>query len=68
MLPSGRIVSVVIPTRNRPESLATCLEALEGQSVQPDEILVVDGSDALDWKVERVMSEMRKRNLLTGAA
>jgi uridine kinase len=29
--------------------------------------LVVDGSDALDWKVERVMSEMRKRNLLTGA-
>jgi uridine kinase len=30
--------------------------------------IVVDGSDALDWKVERVMSEMRKRNLLTGAA
>jgi uridine kinase len=30
--------------------------------------LVVDGSDALDWKVERVMAEMRKRNLLTGAA
>jgi len=28
----------------------------------------VDGSDALDWKVERVMAEMRKRNLLTGAA
>ena len=30
--------------------------------------LVVDGADALDWKVERVMSEMRKRNLFTGAA
>jgi uridine kinase len=30
--------------------------------------LVIEGSDALDWKVERVMSEMRKRNLLTGAA
>jgi len=29
--------------------------------------IVVDGSDALDWKVERVMSEMRKRGLLTGA-
>ncbi|MFZ0340531.1 MAG: AAA family ATPase, partial [Terracidiphilus sp.] len=29
--------------------------------------LVIDGSDALDWKVERVMSEMRKRGLLTGA-
>jgi uridine kinase len=30
--------------------------------------LVVDGSDALDWKVERVMAEMRTRGLLTGAA
>lgn len=30
--------------------------------------LMVDGSGALDWKVERVMAEMRKRGLLTGAA
>jgi hypothetical protein len=29
--------------------------------------LVVDGSGALDWKVERVLTEMRKRGLLTGA-
>jgi len=29
--------------------------------------LVVDGSGALDWKVERAMAEMRKRGLLTGA-
>jgi uridine kinase len=29
--------------------------------------LVVDGSGALDWKVERVIAEMRKRGLLTGA-
>ena len=29
--------------------------------------LVVDGSDALDWKVERVIAEMRKRGLMTGA-
>jgi uridine kinase len=29
--------------------------------------LVVEGSDDLDWKAERVMNEMRKRNLLTGA-
>jgi len=28
----------------------------------------VDGSDALDWKVERVMAEVRKRGLLTAAA
>ena len=30
--------------------------------------IVVDGAGALDWKVERVMAEMRKRGLLTGAA
>jgi uridine kinase len=29
--------------------------------------LVVDGTGALDWKVERVMTELRKRGLLTGA-
>jgi uridine kinase len=29
--------------------------------------LVIDGTGALDWKVERVMTEMRKRGLLTGA-
>jgi len=30
--------------------------------------LIVDGTGALDWKVERVVAEMRKRGLLTGAA
>jgi uridine kinase len=29
--------------------------------------LVVDGTGALDWKVERVMTELRKRGLLSGA-
>jgi uridine kinase len=29
--------------------------------------LIVSGADALDWKVEQVMAEMRKRGLLTGA-
>jgi uridine kinase len=28
--------------------------------------LVIDGTGALDWKVERVLTEMRKRGLLTG--
>ena len=28
----------------------------------------VNGSDALDWKVERVMVEVRERGLLTAAA
>jgi len=30
--------------------------------------LVIDGTGALDWKVERVMTEMRMRGLLTGAS
>ncbi|MGB6744977.1 MAG: uridine kinase, partial [Terracidiphilus sp.] len=30
--------------------------------------LVIDGSGALDWKVERVVTELRKRGLLAGAA
>jgi len=30
--------------------------------------LTVDGTDALDWKVERVMTELRARKLLAGVA
>lgn len=30
--------------------------------------LTIDGTGALDWKVERVLSELRTRGLLTGAA
>lgn len=30
--------------------------------------LIVDGTGALDWKVERVLTEMRTRGLLAGAA
>lgn len=47
--------------RVRPSSL----EFVRPSAANAD--LVVDGSGALDWKVERVMTEMRKRGLLTGA-
>lgn len=30
--------------------------------------LTIDGTDALDWKVERVLTELRTRGLLTGIA
>lgn len=30
--------------------------------------LTIDGTDALDWKVERVLAELRARGLLAGAA
>ncbi len=42
----------------RPSSLAF----VRPSAVRAD--LVLDGSDALDWKVERVLTEMRKRGLM----
>lgn len=38
-------VSVIICTRDRPRDLARCLESIAAQSVQPDEVLIVTGSD-----------------------
>lgn len=38
-------ISVVIPTRNRPESLARLLHSLERQIRLPDEVIVVDASE-----------------------
>lgn len=37
-------LSVIIPTRNRPEELRRLLVSLQGQSVLPDEIVIVDAS------------------------
>jgi glycosyltransferase involved in cell wall biosynthesis len=39
-------LSVVIPTRNRPASLHRLLESLGRQAPSPDEVIVVDASDA----------------------
>jgi glycosyltransferase involved in cell wall biosynthesis len=39
-------ISVVIPTRNRPASLARTLAALRAQTRPPQELIVVDASDA----------------------
>jgi uridine kinase len=43
----------------------SCMAFVRPSAANAD--LVVEGSDALDWKVERVMAEMRKRGLLTSA-
>jgi len=37
-------VAVVVPTRNRPELLATCLAALQAELAAGDEVLVVDSA------------------------
>jgi len=42
----------------------TCVAYVRPSANNAD--LVVDGTGALDWKVERVITELRKRGLLTG--
>lgn len=39
---AGPSVSVVVPTRARPESLRRCLEALDAQTLQPLEVIVAE--------------------------
>ena len=39
--PARTVVSVVIPTYRRPESLVRCLEGIRGQTRPPDEVVVV---------------------------
>jgi len=38
-------ISVVIPTKNRPQDLITCLKSIITQTVLPDEVVIVDASD-----------------------
>ncbi len=42
---ASRRISVIIPTKDRPEELAKCLESVLGQTFLPDEIVIVDASD-----------------------
>jgi len=38
-------VALIIPTRNRPDTLIKLLKSIRIQSVQPDKVIIVDGSD-----------------------
>lgn len=49
------LLSVVIPTCNRPDDLRTLLESLQASSLCPDEIVVVD-----DYQAEDVLEEVRQ--------
>jgi glycosyltransferase involved in cell wall biosynthesis len=54
-LPAERLISVVIPTRNRPVSLRRLLRSLAGQTLLPLETIIVDASDAGEpesWAIE----------------
>jgi GT2 family glycosyltransferase len=52
-------ISVVIPTRNRPELLRRLLDALENQNLRANEIIVVESSDDLmkfDQNAEHILA------------
>src|SRR3954451_19623068 len=48
-------ISVVVPTRDRPDALARCLEVVSAQLREDDELLVVD-SDSTDGETASVAS------------
>lgn len=54
-LHSQRTHDVIVPTFGRPAALANLLQALDGQTVRPDRVLVVD--DTLDDSVAAVVAE-----------
>jgi len=45
-------ISVIIPTKDRVDDVIACLESILVQTVPPDEILVVDGSDTENLNAE----------------
>jgi glycosyltransferase involved in cell wall biosynthesis len=53
-------ISVVIPTKNRPEDLKRCLESLLNQSYPVDEIVIVDSSS--DDGTEKLCGYLLKRS------
>lgn len=58
----SRKISVIIPTKNRPQDVVRCLESILNQTLLPDEIIIVDAGDTdeLNSKVERYSSEKIK--------
>lgn len=61
-LPTGPLVSVVIPTYRRPEALARCLDSILGNSYQNVEIVVVD--DAADDATQAIVRDRSRPNLI----
>lgn len=60
-------VSVVVPTRDRPDALAACLAALEAQTASSFEVIVVDDGSVEPEAVARVVAGARRARLVPGA-
>ncbi len=41
---ASRSISVIVPTKDRPQDLVRCLDSVLNQTLQPDEIIIVDAS------------------------
>ena len=54
-------VTVIIPTKNRPQDIVTCLESVLAQSVLPQEVVIIDASDecTLKEKLNELQSKVQ---------
>src|SRR5262245_13771282 len=63
---ASRRVTVVVPTRDRPASLARCLDALEAQTCESFEVVVVDDRSCDGDAVASVVAGAPHARLLRG--
>lgn len=66
-LPTSPQVTVAVPTRDRPDSLARCLQALERQTHPGLEVVVVDDGSRAAAAVRDVVSRAPRARLVRGA-
>src|ERR1700730_18173404 len=64
MAASQNLLSIVVPTKNRPQSLRRLLESLQRQDYRPYEVIVVD--DASDAPVSSLNVSVIRRELSRG--
>lgn len=55
------MISVVIPTYKRPDLLARLLESIAGQSLPPNEVIVVDDASEMDEAYDACIESFRDR-------
>lgn len=65
--PSAGLASVVVPTRDRPDQLAACLDALAAQTTPPGEVVVVDDGSVDPDAVADVVAARPSVRLLRAA-
>lgn len=57
------LISVVIPTYNRPDRLESCLKCIENQDYRPIEVIVVNDGDVLDDNVYKSIEQDENFNI-----